>query len=469
MPTEKRQIEKDLNRMQPEMAMMEETSRIVDRLDELNEKLDIIKDKEVVIPEVQKVEITNHPEMPEMPEMVFPTEMKVEVMNFPKFPEQKAPIVNVQPPQVKIEAPIVNIPETKFPTEMKVEVTNFPKDKEIPEVQKVRLVDKKGNDVSMNPIVNVAPPSYPSPFQYGGKIDTVKVSNTVTVNDLSLELSQGSATSEQAGPLIQAAVTTAAPSYTTGTTNPLSLTAGGSLRTTVTAITGGTGATSLGKGEDGGHTTGDTGVFILGVRNDGGSSAVKTTSADADYSSINTDAYSNVTVKGAIVPTYAGVTATFTPAASATDIFHITGSSTKTIKILRVILSGTQTTSGGVATHALIKRTSANSGGTSVATTVVPMDTQFPASTVTIEHYTANPTLGGVASGGGTIYSPRVTVPAVSTAFNFPIIFDFNCQDMLNGQPIVLRGTGEQVVVNLSGTTPTGAGNYSVTIIWNEE
>lgn len=45
-----------------------------------------------------------------------------------------------------------------------------------------------------------------------------------------LTLSQGSTTSGQAGPLIQGAVTTAAPSYSTGQTSPLSLTTGGALR-----------------------------------------------------------------------------------------------------------------------------------------------------------------------------------------------------------------------------------------------
>lgn len=45
-----------------------------------------------------------------------------------------------------------------------------------------------------------------------------------------LTLSQGSTTSGQAGPLIQGAVTTAAPSYSTGQTSPLSLTTAGALR-----------------------------------------------------------------------------------------------------------------------------------------------------------------------------------------------------------------------------------------------
>lgn len=47
-------------------------------------------------------------------------------------------------------------------------------------------------------------------------------------------VSQGSTTSTQSGTLVQGAVTTAAPTYTTGKTNPLSLATNGSLRTQAT-------------------------------------------------------------------------------------------------------------------------------------------------------------------------------------------------------------------------------------------
>ena len=52
-----------------------------------------------------------------------------------------------------------------------------------------------------------------------------------------LPVAQASTTSGQSGPLVQGAVTTAAPTYTTATTNPLSLTTGGALRTDSSATT----------------------------------------------------------------------------------------------------------------------------------------------------------------------------------------------------------------------------------------
>lgn len=54
---------------------------------------------------------------------------------------------------------------------------------------------------------------------------------TIATNTGALDLAQGSATSGQTGPLAQGAVTTGAPSYTTGKTDPLSLDTSGNLRT----------------------------------------------------------------------------------------------------------------------------------------------------------------------------------------------------------------------------------------------
>lgn len=60
---------------------------------------------------------------------------------------------------------------------------------------------------------------------------------TQPVSDVNLELSQGSTTSGQKGPLVQGAVTTGSPTYTTAQTSPLSLTTAGALRTDASATT----------------------------------------------------------------------------------------------------------------------------------------------------------------------------------------------------------------------------------------
>jgi hypothetical protein len=87
-----------------------------------------------------------------------------------------------------------------------------------------------------------------SPFQAGGSIgNTAFIANAgANLNTSLLQLdatgaklnnAQASTTSGQTGPLIQGAVTTAAPTYTTAQTSPLSLTTAGALRTDASGST----------------------------------------------------------------------------------------------------------------------------------------------------------------------------------------------------------------------------------------
>lgn len=68
----------------------------------------------------------------------------------------------------------------------------------------------------------------------GVNIAAVNATNELKVEDVDLELAQGSTTAGQVGPLVQGAVTTSAPTYVTGQTSPLSLDTAGNLRTTTT-------------------------------------------------------------------------------------------------------------------------------------------------------------------------------------------------------------------------------------------
>jgi hypothetical protein len=68
----------------------------------------------------------------------------------------------------------------------------------------------------------------------GVNIASVNATNELLVTDTDLTLAQGSTTAGQLGPLVQGAVTTSTPSYTTGQTSPLSLDTAGNLRTTTT-------------------------------------------------------------------------------------------------------------------------------------------------------------------------------------------------------------------------------------------
>lgn len=166
-------------------------------------------------------------------------------------------------------------------------------------------------------------------------------------------------------------------------------------------------------------------------------------------------------------PTYSASAATITPAATPTDVFTIYGSATKTIRIMRIALSGSETTQG-VEDFRLIKRSATNTGGTSALATDVPHDSNDAAGTATVRSYTANPT--GLGAAVGTVSAARFMVPAVapgSSGATWSTFHDLFYADKPD-KAIVLRGTAEGVAINLNSVTLTG-GSLSYVVEWTEE
>lgn len=157
--------------------------------------------------------------------------------------------------------------------------------------------------------------------------------------------------------------------------------------------------------------------------------------------------------------------AAFAPAASATDICAITGSATKTIRLWRVYVSGTQTTSSEVNLF-LVRRSTANTGGTSTSLVATTNDTNNAAATATAVQYTANPTAGTLV---GTILAAKILVPVVAVGGN---AVQGPFQEIPFGdrgvQTEVLRGTSQVIAVNLGGVTVTG-GSFLCTFEITEE
>lgn len=146
----------------------------------------------------------------------------------------------------------------------------------------------------------------------------------------------------------------------------------------------------------------------------------------------------------------------------ATDIFTITGSATKTVRVLRLAYSAQQTTAG-VDNILVIKRSTANTGGTSASATRVPHDSNDAAATATVLNYTANPTLGTAV---GTVRAARMFIPTAGTDIStFVYEYDFGA---LPEKAIVLRGTGEVLAINLNGATISG-GTWTCFVEWTEE
>lgn len=147
-------------------------------------------------------------------------------------------------------------------------------------------------------------------------------------------------------------------------------------------------------------------------------------------------------------------------AASATDIATITGSATATVYVTKVIISGIQT-SAGQANIAVVKRSTANTAGTSTSGTPVPHDSNDAAASATVLAYTANPTLGSVVGTVRQNYQPIGVASAAVTSAAAP--YEFGDK----GRPMILRGIAQVLAVNLNGVTLLG-GTFDVTFEWFE-
>lgn len=161
--------------------------------------------------------------------------------------------------------------------------------------------------------------------------------------------------------------------------------------------------------------------------------------------------------------TYRASATALASAASATDIFTLTGSASKTIRVTRLEISDQQTTAAAAQIIVAVRST-ANSSGTSTAPTAVPHDSNSPAASATVLKYTANPTTGNLV---GNLFAGYVflAAPATATVGSDKVILDYGNRP---GQAIVLRGTSQVLAVNLNSATVTG-GAFDVNVEWTEE
>jgi len=144
--------------------------------------------------------------------------------------------------------------------------------------------------------------------------------------------------------------------------------------------------------------------------------------------------------------------------ATPTDVFTITGSATKIVKVWAIGFSGIKTTAGMI-DYILLRRSSANAGGTSSTRSNVSHDTNSPAGTAVVRHYTANPaTLGTLV---GNMFVDKIPVSGGTGAV--PI------EDALElRNPVVLDGVAQVLAINLNSVTQSG-NNLNFHITWSEE
>lgn len=149
-------------------------------------------------------------------------------------------------------------------------------------------------------------------------------------------------------------------------------------------------------------------------------------------------------------------------AASATDVITIQGSASKIVRIKRIRLQAVHSANLSVQAS-FIKRSAADTGGTSTSPTAVPHDSSDAAASAVVKAYTVNPS--GVGAAIGTVDGALLSANTVATPTIAADRLDAHYGE--NGsREIVLRGVAEFLAINLNATTVSAVYAY---IEWTEE
>lgn len=158
---------------------------------------------------------------------------------------------------------------------------------------------------------------------------------------------------------------------------------------------------------------------------------------------------------------FMAASAPFTPGTTPQDVFTISGSATRTVQVVWMAITTVQT-SAGTNAWSLVKRSTANSGGTSATVAGVPLDDAFPAATAVVRQYTANPTAGTLI---GSMWSGRVPSPAPATA-----VGDFEKIVPVGGRGTrtTLSGTTDVLAWNFAGAALPSGLSVQAVVCWTE-
>jgi hypothetical protein len=156
-------------------------------------------------------------------------------------------------------------------------------------------------------------------------------------------------------------------------------------------------------------------------------------------------------------PTYVYTVSGYTAYATPTDMVGISGSATKTIKIINFWI-GMQSTAAALQTIHFVKRSTANTGGTDGAPTPITLDSSNGAATATLHSYTAAPTIG-TSVGDVRLQlaaSSVLTATPITASLLAPIAVE-NSVPTPNSldQYVTLRGTAEGLFINYAGAALT--------------
>lgn len=173
--------------------------------------------------------------------------------------------------------------------------------------------------------------------------------------------------------------------------------------------------------------------------------------------------------------TYRAVSIALVLAATPTDFFCISGSSTKTIRINTIEFNSTGVSTAINMPLVMVRRASLDTGGTAASTTANPANTisklnsTFGAATATLIAYTANPTINDTSP--VYLWSTQATIGTTALA-GTRLYLNFNDDNGgLTSPPTIPSGqTAQQYCLNGQSFSGTLTSNTtSITIEWTEE
>lgn len=164
--------------------------------------------------------------------------------------------------------------------------------------------------------------------------------------------------------------------------------------------------------------------------------------------------------------TYFGYGTGYAAYATPTDMLTISGSSTKIIRIMAAVMR-IGTTSASLQKLYFVKRTAANTGGTSTTPTPSKLDSASPAASAVLRLYTAIPDTLGT----GTTLGEANVVTAVLTAA--PGVFQLatpvrQADTITIHTPVILRGASEFLCLNWGGAALPAGFTATWEILWTE-
>lgn len=145
------------------------------------------------------------------------------------------------------------------------------------------------------------------------------------------------------------------------------------------------------------------------------------------------------------------------------DTLVLSGNASNVVRVTRVEAApGAETTAASDVIVTVLKRTTADTGGTAAAQTPAQYDSASAPSASVLNLYSAAPTPGtGIQIRGGALYKAISGTPTIEQN---PIQWQFG--DDGAHAPVVLRGIAQQVAINLSA--PFTGGSAVLTIEWTE-